>query len=55
MKIYSTSFPLLSPIFDQLIYQVASSAAVVRSFSVHGRLLAPQRNPLGECSQGPAN
>lgn len=45
---YSPSFPVLSPIFDQLIYQVASSAAVEQSFSVHGRLLAPQRNPLGE-------
>lgn len=48
MKIYSTSFPVLSPLFDQLICQVASSAAVERSFSVHGRLLVPHRNRLGE-------
>ena len=46
MKMYSTSYPILFPIFQDLFCQVASSAAVERSFSAHGRLLSPQRNSL---------
>ena len=48
MKLFSYKYPVLFPIYRELSCQVASSAAVQRSFSAHGRFLSPQRNCLGE-------